>query len=226
VSAVSQALLAQSKRPAYFVFMVDVSCAKCGAQIVPGTNFCRACGAPVASQAEPSEMKTAVLDKKVVRSTTQRFEARKTAEASTEVPLATYNPGVPAFSPVQAPIPTRSRRGLVIVLAVLVVLLAASGLIGVMKRVLSGRTSIQVSQQYTYPGAHTVLNVGDGGGGVLQMETTDTIDKVSAWYTSTLKPTKTIQVTAATVIMKNDRITVTMVATDQGTSIVIKQSAP
>ena len=88
------------------------------------------------------------------------------------------------------------------------------------------RTSIQVSQQYTYPGAHTVLNVGDGGGGVLQMETTDTIDKVSAWYTSTLKPTKTIQVTAATVIMKSDKITVTMAATDQGTSIVIKQSAP
>jgi hypothetical protein len=114
----------------------------------------------------------------------------------------------------------------VIIVIILVALLAGGGLIGVLKWVRHSGTQTLVSQQFNYPGARTLVNVGSEGGGVLQMETPDRIEKVSAWYSSTLKPTKTLQLNAATVIMKNDKVTVTMAATDQGTSIVIKQLAP
>ena len=171
-------------------------------------------------------MQTAVLDQKVARTTTQRFEPRKTAEASAAVPLGTYNPGVPAFSPVQAPAPASSRRGLIVVVLILLVLLAGGGLTGVIKRSHQARTQTQVNRQFNYPGAHTILILGGEGGGVLQMETPDRLEKVSDWYAATLKPTKTLQVNPATVIMKNDKVMVTLAATAAGTSIVVKQFGP
>jgi hypothetical protein len=83
-----------------------------------------------------------------------------------------------------------------------------------------------VSQQFNYPGAQTVVNVGTESGALIQMETADRLEKVSAWYQSTLKPTKILKVNADTLIMRNNDITVTMAASDAGTSIVIKQSMP
>ena len=218
-------LLAQSKRPAYFCFMVNLRCAKCGAEIVPGTNFCRACGAPVEPQPAPSEMQTAVLDEKVVRKT-QRFEARTTAEASDARAVRTHLAAAAPSSPEPAPsAPAWFSKKLLITAIILLTLLAVVALVAVRKAVRHSKTQTQVSQQFNYPGARTVVNVGSEGGAVLQMETTDPLEKVSAWYASTLKPTKTLQVNTATVIMKNDQITVTLAATEQGTSIVIKQSA-
>ena len=227
-SRIKYPLLAQSKGPAYFWFMVNLRCAKCGAGIVPGTRFCRSCGTPVESQPEPSEMPTAVLDEKVVRRKTQRFEARTTAEASDAAALRTYGPAATVSSPEQPPRARAGfRRSLIIVALILVTLLGVGVLVGVMKRARHhSTTQTQVSPQFNYPGARIMVNVGGEGGGVLQLESTDRLDKVSSWYASTLKPTKTLQVNAATVIMKNDKITVTMAATDEGTSIVIKQLAP
>jgi len=104
------------------------------------------------------------------------------------------------------------------------ILLGGGGLLA-LKRARQGANKVLVNQRYTYPGAQTVLNIGDGGGGVLQMETTDRIDKVSEWYLSTFKPTKTIWVTPSTTIIKDETVTVTLAASDNGTSIVIKQVA-
>ena len=113
-----------------------------------------------------------------------------------------------------------------IVLLILVVLLGAGGLVGVIKRVRQAKTHTQVSQQLNYPGAHIILNLRDEGGGVLQMETTDRIDKVSEWYVSTFKPSKVMRVPPATAILRDDTVTITLVGSDQGTSIVIKQAGP
>ena len=202
--------------------MTNLRCAKCAAQIVPGTNFCRSCGAPIESSLAPSEMQTALLDERVARPDTQRFEARTTTEANDAVAA------VSAFTyPAQAPVaPARSRRGLVIVLAILVLLLGAGGLIGVLKRARHSGAPTLISRQFHYPGANTIVNVGSNDGAALQMETNDSIDKVEAWYEATLKPTKTMRVTGGVLIMKNDNTTVTMATTDAGTSIVIKQLAP
>ena len=172
-------------------------------------------------------MQTAMLDENVARPITQRFDARTTAEAGTAVPLGTYRPAAPAFPTGQAATaPARSRRGLLTVALILLILLGAGALFGVMKRTRQSNTQTQVSQQFRYPGARTSVNVGSESGAVLQMETTDPLDKVAAWYESTLKPTKTIRVTAIVLIMKNDKVTATLAATGDGTTIVIKQSAP
>lgn len=206
--------------------MADLRCAKCSSEILAGTNFCRSCGAPVKSGPEPSEKKTALLEDRVARATTRRFEPRETAEASAEVPLGTYNSGARASTPVPPPVPVRFRRSLLIATLVLLILLGGTALVGVMKRLRHSGTRTQVSQQLNYPGAQTIVNVGGESGAVLQMETADRLEKVSAWYEATLKPTKVLKVNVATLIMKNADITVTMAATDSGTSIVIKQSAP
>lgn len=201
-------------------------CANCGMEILAGTNFCRACGASVASESEQSEMQTAMLEDKVSRTATQRFEPRKTAEASTEVPLSTYNPERPGFSAGPAQAPARSRRSLLVVGMIVLVLLGGATLLSVMKRLRHSSMQTQVSSQFNYPGAQTIVNVGGERGAVLQMETADRLEKVSAWYEATLKPTKTLRVTSDTIIMNNNNITVTMAGTVQGTSIAIKQSAP
>lgn len=204
--------------------MTSMSCAKCGAELIPGTNFCRSCGAPIESGLAASEMQTAVLDERVRRET-QRFEARTTAEASDAKAVRTYRPASPAVPASEAPSCPAPRRRLIIVVVVLVLLLGGGGLIGV-KRARQNTNKMLVSQHYTYPGSHTVLNIGDRDGAVLQMETTDGIDRVSEWYLSKFKPSKTIQVTPAAIIIKDEAVTVTMVASDTGTNIVIKQAAP
>jgi hypothetical protein len=68
------------------------------------------------------------------------------------------------------------------------------------------------------------VNVGDTGGAVRQMETPDRIEKVSDWYRSSFKPEKTIQVTRDATIIRDDMVTITLVSSDAGTSIVIKQA--
>lgn len=136
-----------------------------------------------------------------------------------------YQPAAPVVQPGQAA-PASSRRGLVIVMIILVVLLGAGGLAGVIKRVRHSGTQTLVSRQLYYPGANTVVNVGSESGAALQMETSDPIDKVAAWYEATLKPTKTLRVTDGVLIMKNDQVTATLASSGVGTSIVIKQAAP
>jgi len=83
----------------------------------------------------------------------------------------------------------------------------------------------ELGKSLFYPGAQTVLDVThDDGSGVLQLQTPDQLNKVQAWYESTLKPTKTLRVTSATVILKNGPVTATIVAEGNTTTIVIKQS--
>jgi hypothetical protein len=61
------------------------------------------------------------------------------------------------------------------------------------------------------------------GGRALQLETADSLDRVVSWYDATIKPTKTIRLTPANVVMKNDNVTVTVASSAGKTSILIKQ---
>ena len=65
----------------------------------------------------------------------------------------------------------------------------------------------------------------EGGGSVLQLQSSDPLDKVQGWYMSNLQPTKIMQVTSGTVILRKDNVTATVVADNNTTNIVIKQSA-
>jgi len=85
--------------------------------------------------------------------------------------------------------------------------------------------NVQISRSLIYPGSRTVVDIGDNGGAVLQLETTDTLDKVQAWYESNLKPMKTLRVNSTSFILKREKVTVTLVSEDNLTSIVIKQAS-
>ncbi|MGZ8845923.1 MAG: hypothetical protein ACXW3C_05615, partial [Pyrinomonadaceae bacterium] len=84
-------------------------------------------------------------------------------------------------------------------------------------------SNIQISRSLIYPGSRTVVDMGDSGGAVLQLESSDSLDKVRGWYEVNLKPTKILRVTSTSVILKNESATVTLVSEDKTTSIVIKQ---
>jgi hypothetical protein len=84
--------------------------------------------------------------------------------------------------------------------------------------------ALEINKSLIYPGSRTVVNVGDSGGAVLQLETPDAFDKVNEWYVANFKPAKTIRLTSNSVVHKKDKVTVTMVSEDKMTSIVIKQA--
>lgn len=86
-------------------------------------------------------------------------------------------------------------------------------------------SNIQISRSLIYPGSRTVVDVGDSGGAVLQLESSDSLDKVQAWYESNLKPMKTLRVNSNSIILKRDKVTVTLGYEDKTTSIVIKQAS-
>lgn len=94
-------------------------------------------------------------------------------------------------------------------------------------RPLSSHAGSPVSRTLLYPGARVVLDLtNESGGSVLQLTTTDSLDKVQTWYISTLQPTKILRLTAGTLILRKDNVTATLAAENNTTTIVIKQSVP
>ena len=110
--------------------------------------------------------------------------------------------------------------GIVIVVLVLV----SIGVIWGLKGRNQTASNFLVDRSLVYPGARTVVDFGDKGGGVLQLETADALEKVREWYDGNLKPTKTLRVTPSSVIQKKDNVTVTLVSENNITSVVIKQN--
>jgi len=123
---------------------------------------------------------------------------------------------------------TRSKHSwpkLIIIGIVLSLLIVVS--VGVVRSLKAGRqsaSSLQINRSLIYPGSRTIVDVSDSGGAVLQLETSDALDKVHAWYEVNLKPTKTLRVTPTSVIQRNANITVTLVSESNLTSIVIKEA--
>jgi hypothetical protein len=88
----------------------------------------------------------------------------------------------------------------------------------------SAPPSIHVSRTLMYPDARVVLDLGDSGGAVLQLATSDSLDKVQTWYAAQLKPDKILRATMYTSILRKDNVTVTLVLENNTTMIVIKQA--
>jgi len=88
------------------------------------------------------------------------------------------------------------------------------------------QNSGQISRALIYPGSSVILDLAnEAGGSVLQLRSSDPFEKVQAWYLSNLQPTKILQVTSGTVILRKDNVIATLVAENNTTAIVIKQSA-
>jgi ribosomal protein L40E len=189
-------------------------CTKCGASLIAGTSFCRQCGQP----AIDSEQVTAILGQSPDASTTKRLDPRPTTpgyEVSSSSPASTSG------SLTSSKNSWSKLLTIGIVLSLLVVICV--GVIWSLRWGGRSASNTQINRSLIYPGSRTVVDVGDSGGAVLQLETPDALDKVRGWYEVNLKPTKTLRVTSTSVILKNDNVTATLVSENNTTSIVIKQ---
>lgn len=191
-------------------------CSKCGASLIAGTSFCRQCGQPSIE----SEQVTAILGQSPDASTTRRLDPRPTTpgyEVSSSSPASTSG------SLTSSKNSWSKLLTIGVVLSLLVVICA--GVIWSLRARGRSASNIQISRSLIYPGSRTVVDMGDSGGAVLQLESSDALDKVQAWYESNLKPLKTLRVNSTSIILKRDKVTVTLGYEDKTTSIVIKQAS-
>jgi hypothetical protein len=86
----------------------------------------------------------------------------------------------------------------------------------------SGTTSI--SRELVYPGAETIMEVTDvSEGAVLQLQTSDSFDKVVSWYTEKLKPTKVVRIPGSNVILEAGELKAIINAEGNKTTIMLAQ---
>jgi hypothetical protein len=81
-----------------------------------------------------------------------------------------------------------------------------------------------ISRALVYPGAETTMEVTDvSEGNVLQLQTSDSFDKVVNWYMEKLKPTKVVRIPNSNVILEAGEIKAIINADDAGTMIMLAQ---
>jgi hypothetical protein len=83
-----------------------------------------------------------------------------------------------------------------------------------------------INPAFVYPGAKTTMEItGDDEGNVLQLQTSDSFDKVVDWYTERLKPTKVVRIKDPTshVILEAGELKAIINANGNGTTIMLAQ---
>jgi hypothetical protein len=200
--------------------MSQAFCTKCGAGLIPGTSFCRECGQPTTESASSSEQVTAIFGQSQDAATTKLLDPRPTTPRYEVNSQSLTGPSASLTRP------TRSWPKLITIGIVLSLLIVVS--VGVLWSLRAGKRNasrVEINRSWIYPGSRTVVDLGDSGGAVLQLETNDALEKVQAWYESNLKPTKTLRVNSNSTILKREKVTVTLVSENNLTSIVIKQAS-
>jgi len=186
-------------------------CRQCGAELVPGTNFCRQCGAAVtaAGQQAGDEGTTAILEPPDSVAT-HRLDARPTSGNPRGINLPEQSIG--ARQP-------RKNRLLLIVIALIV----AVGAAGIVALRLHKQSRIASDEGLIYPGAHRAMDItSDGGGRALSLETNDSFTAVDQWYRKVLNPEKVVQLTSGAVVLRNEKVTATIVREGDKTHILLK----
>jgi hypothetical protein len=204
-----------------------LNCSACGAGLMPGAGFCRQCGAAAIEPGETSEQPTAILNQTTDRSTTQRLDPRPTSPGYHD-PTQTASRELSNAHPSTLASSARSGRLKVVLAGVIIIALLGIGsaVVRSLKSRSETQSSGQVSRALIYPGSRIILDLAnESGGSVLQLQTSDPLDKVQTWYMSNLQPTKILRVTSGTVILRKDNVTATLVTENNTTAIVIKQSA-
>jgi hypothetical protein len=82
-----------------------------------------------------------------------------------------------------------------------------------------------VGNEFIYPGAKVNLQANNADGITLELQTTDSVDKVVAWYTAKLKPTKTFNPAGVVSIMEGKNGKVVITGDEEGTSIIFKSGS-
>ena len=203
--------------------MNEQSCPKCGAKLPPEVNFCRQCGTAVAAQVRV-EPQTVQLDLTSENTATRRLHSRPRSPKAGFPADTPDRPGDIARSPTSPP----ARRKAPVALVTLVLVLFAACLIAWSAFVRPKRTASTAGsdQSLIYPNSRIILNNTSSSGRAIQLQTDEPSDQVASWYTTTIKPTKTVQLTPTTVVLKSETVTVTIASDDKTTTVLIKQSFP
>ena len=223
--------------------MAIVSCTSCGAQIDDTSRFCRGCGRPF----DPSEITTRKLEPGVeFHAPTQPVNQWPTTPAyvsPVQVPIVpATNDLAPASKNRTVIVLLAATVGLLLFLLFAVFLVKFnSGSLAppptptqtgipvpppapnapVAPPVPPAVTESAFDASLKYPGAEEVMNIKNAKGGVLHLQTKDSIKKVLEWYTDKLKPTDTVNLPFGNAIMHSGDIGVVISGNDSGTSILI-----
>jgi hypothetical protein len=194
--------------------MDTLTCKQCGAELLPQTSFCRQCGAAITPSGglQGDERTTRLFEEPDVV-TTQRLDPRPTTPSQAHLNLS--GPGV-------AEAPKRSDRRVILISSLFVVVLVAIVCTIALLR-FRNHSGTASSDSLVYPGARKMVDmVNEGGGRAVQLETSDSFEKVDEWYRKAMKPKKVIQLTSGSVVLKNDKTTATIVTENNKTNILIK----
>jgi hypothetical protein len=233
--------------------MTNNVCAKCGAELVAGTRFCRRCGhASVAFDGgSVTEAETRIFEATAERGAqTQYYDQRPTGPSY----LSPHDPATPAAPATGSPQPGQRNRkhsgilwgSLIIIVAIIALTLFAA--IKITRNVATTTfppgpeipdvpkvtqppqapqppvAETGSSSALDYPGAEVTMEMTRGAeGSMRQLRTTDSFDKVVAWYTDKLKPTeKRIIREGPTGILKGKEMTAIITGEEDGTQILLK----
>lgn len=192
--------------------MSSLTCRQCGAELFPGTNFCRQCGTAIAATGQTEDERGTTLFDESDLIATQRLDPRHTSPEQQRLHV-----------PVQAPVVARTTSAYRVIVITAVVLLALAGIVGLVSIRMRKHARIASANNVIYPGARKLMDVvADGGGRAIELDTSDSVDSVANWYRTILQPQKVVQLTSTSVVMKNEKTTVTIVGGDNRTNILIK----
>lgn len=193
------------------ICMDNSICRLCGAQLVPQTSFCRQCGAAISPQESiPADERTTRLLDQTGAVATQRFDPRPTGPE-----------GGSLKNPLTVESVEKKSGGKVILIGLLVLVIVAAIIAGLaIKR---SHNRVASADGLIYPGSQTIVDVvSEGGGRALQLETSDSLQKVEHWYRDSMKPHKVLQLTPNSVVLKNEKASTTIVSEHNKSNILIK----
>ena len=225
---------------------ININCTKCGAEMAAGARFCRRCGQPVSAQSVLEAETRVFATPPDQTNATQHINSPLTGPAYMS-PAEMPTPPSPVTKSLQ---PSISTTKVLLAFLVLILLLIIPVSLAVMK-ILSSRNSrpetpvvtipevpppppappagssggsSPTSDSLIYPGAKTLLDITKTDGHVLQLRTSDPVDKVVAWYVNKIKPDDTVKVPGGNVtILRGKDIKAVITATGNETDIIIKQ---
>jgi hypothetical protein len=188
--------------------MTELKCDTCGADLLPGTGFCRQCGAAVSvsNAVGNSEQPTAIFPPQDA-ATTHRLHPRPTS---------------PTVAGHRAAKPRALRKNVFLLVMLIVLLLGIVAAVAVLSDRKLGSTPS--NEALLYPGATTVVDMNHPDGGrTVHLQTPDSLDRVESWYHNNLKLDKTVRLTSNSVVLKNQKVSITLAVEDNKTNILIKQ---
>ncbi len=189
---------------------------------MPGTNFCRRCGAVIADASSAainsSELPTEMLDQKKIL-TTNRLNPRAT---SPETPLRGVVPDDLSQGTYDAA-EKASRRRWTLIGSVFVVVLLCGIIASVAYVRLGSHNRTTDDATLFYPGSLTIVDVSSDDGRAIQLQSGDSLEQVISWYEKSIKPTKTMRLSSTSVVLKNQNVTTTVASEGGKTNILIKR---